>query len=153
MSFTATLRTNALVERLETSPSGREVTKVIVNSNGKREEITADVFVLSCGAINSAALLLRSRNDHHPRGLANSSDVVDRHYMGHVNSVQMALTECPNSTIFQKTLSINDGADSCTESGVSGTRIGYKIQKRPEVNQAVFRKVHFYNGLAWIWQT
>lgn len=103
-----TLRTNALVERLETSPSGREVTKVIVNNNGKREEFTAGIFVLSCGAINSAALLLRSRNDQHPRGLANSSDAVGRHYMGHVNSVQMALSKCPNPTIFQKTLSIND---------------------------------------------
>jgi choline dehydrogenase-like flavoprotein len=103
-----TLRTNALVERLQTNSSGREVTKAIVNSNGKREELTADIFVLSCGAINSAALLLRSRNDQHPRGLANSSDVVGRHYMGHVNSVQMALSKCPNPTIFQKTLSIND---------------------------------------------
>jgi choline dehydrogenase-like flavoprotein len=28
--------------------------------------------------------------------------------MGHVNSVQMALSKCPNPTIFQKTLSIND---------------------------------------------
>ena len=38
------------------------------------------------GAINSAALLLRSANDRHPRGLANGSDVVGRHYMGHINS-------------------------------------------------------------------
>ena len=62
----------------------------------------------SCGAINSAALLLRSRNDQHPRGLANSSDSVGRHYMGHVNSVLMALSKCPNPTIFQKSLSLND---------------------------------------------
>ncbi len=103
-----TLRTNALVQRLETSPSGREVSKVVVQSNGSREEYTANVFVASCGAINSAALLLRSANDKHPRGLANRSDVVGRHYMGHVNSVQMALSKCPNPTVFQKTLSIND---------------------------------------------
>lgn len=103
-----TLLTNAMVERLETSPSGREVTNVIVNRDRKREEYSAHVVVLSCGAINSAALLLRSANDKHPRGLANSSDVVGRHYMGHVNSVQMALSKAPNSTVFQKTLSIND---------------------------------------------
>jgi choline dehydrogenase-like flavoprotein len=64
--------------------------------------------VSSCGAINSAALLLRSANDKHPRGLANSSDIVGRHYMGHVNSVLMALSKCPNPTIFQKSLSLND---------------------------------------------
>ena len=28
--------------------------------------------------------------------------------MGHVNSVLMALSKCPNSTVFQKTLSVND---------------------------------------------
>jgi choline dehydrogenase-like flavoprotein len=103
-----TLLTEALVKRLETSSTGREVSKVIVQRRGERLEFSANIVVLSCGAINSAALLLRSRNDRHPRGLANSSDVVGRHYMGHVNSVQMALSRCPNPTIFQKTLSIND---------------------------------------------
>ena len=103
-----TLRTNAYVERLETNPSGREISKVIIKHNGTREEVSADIVVSSCGAINSAALLLRSANDKHPRGLANSSDVVGRHYMGHVNSVLMALSKCPNPTIFQKSLSVND---------------------------------------------
>ena len=59
-------------------------------------------------AINSAALLLRSANAKHPNGLANSSDVVGRHYMGHTNSVLLAVSKCPNPTIFQKTLSFND---------------------------------------------
>jgi choline dehydrogenase-like flavoprotein len=103
-----TLLTDALVERLETSPSGREVSKVLVKRNGAREEYSADIVVASCGAINTAALLLRSANDRHPRGLANRSDVVGRHYMGHTNSVQMALSKCPNPTVFQKTLSLND---------------------------------------------
>ncbi len=66
------------------------------------------MVVVSCGAINSAALLLRSANDKHSRGLANSSDVVGRHYMGHTNSVMMAISKCPNPTIFQKTLGVND---------------------------------------------
>jgi choline dehydrogenase-like flavoprotein len=103
-----TLLTNAYAERLETDASGRRVSKVIVKRNGAREEYTADVVVASCGAINSAALLLRSANDKHPRGLANGSDVVGRHYMGHVNSVEMAISKCPNPTVFQKTLGVND---------------------------------------------
>lgn len=103
-----TLLTNALVERLNTDDSGRTVRGVVVNHRNERLELSADVVVLSCGAINSAALLLRSGNDNHPRGLANRSDVVGRHYMGHTNSVLMALSKCPNPTIFQKTLSIND---------------------------------------------
>ena len=102
------LLTNAYVSRLETSPSGREVKKVVVQRGGATEEYSADVVVVSCGAINSAALLLRSANDTHPNGLANSSDVVGRHYMGHVNSVLMAISKCPNPTVFQKTLGVND---------------------------------------------
>src|SRR5262249_22289614 len=47
-------------------------------------------------------------SDRHPRGLANSSDTVGRHYMGHVNSVLLAVSKCPNPTTFQKTLGIND---------------------------------------------
>lgn len=103
-----TLVTNALVERVTTSPSGREATGVVAKVNGARTEFSADIVVLSCGAINSAVLLLRSANDRHPRGLANSSGVVGRHYMGHINSVQMALSKCPNPTVIQKTLSVND---------------------------------------------
>ena len=52
--------------------------------------------MVSCGAINSAALLLRSANENIRSGLANSSDVVGRHYMGHTNSVLMAISKCPN---------------------------------------------------------
>ncbi|HYC32987.1 MAG TPA: GMC family oxidoreductase [Gemmatimonadales bacterium] len=103
-----TLLTDAHVSRLETSSSGREVTRVLVDRAGTREVYSADIVVVSCGAINSAALLLRSANDRHPRGLANGSDVVGRHYMGHVNSVLMALSRCPNPTVFQKTLALND---------------------------------------------
>jgi len=102
------LMTNAYVERLETSASGRDVTSVVVRQNGATAKFSANIVVVSCGAINSAALLLRSANDKHPRGLANGSDVVGRHYMGHVNSILMAVAKCPNPVIFQKTLSVND---------------------------------------------
>jgi len=104
----ATLLTGAYVSRLETSPSGCEVSRVHVERNGAGEVYTADIVVGSAGAINSAALLLRSASERHPRGLANGSDVVGRHYMGHVNSVLMALSRCPNPTVFQKTLAVND---------------------------------------------
>ena len=103
-----TLLTGAYVAKLETSPSGREVTAVQVRRDGVVERYSADVVVVSCGAINSAALLLRSVNDRHPNGLSNCSGVVGRHYMGHVNSVLMAVSKCPNPTIFQKTLGVND---------------------------------------------
>ena len=103
-----TLVRNAKVERLETSASGRQVTGVIVEREGIQERYTADLVVLSCGAINSAAVLLRSASEKHPHGLANGSGVVGRHYMGHTNSVLFAISTHPNPTVFQKTLSVND---------------------------------------------
>jgi choline dehydrogenase-like flavoprotein len=104
------LMTNATVTRLLTSASGREVTAVEVRRgvNKDVEIVTGDIVVSSCGAINSAALLLRSQNDRHPQGLANSSGVVGRHYMGHINSVLLAISKTPNPTVFQKTLALND---------------------------------------------
>ncbi|HET9275687.1 MAG TPA: GMC family oxidoreductase [Gemmatimonadales bacterium] len=108
----ATLMTGARAVRLETDASGRRVTAVHVaaggNGNAPTRRLTADLVVVSCGAINSAALMLRSASERHPRGLANGSDTVGRHYMGHINSVLMAISKCPNPTVFQKTLDIND---------------------------------------------
>jgi len=102
------LVTGALVTRLQTSTSGREVTAVHLERNGEKETYTGSIVVVACGAINSAALLLRSANDKHPQGLANSSDVVGRHYMCHNNSVMLALSKRPNPTQFQKTIGLND---------------------------------------------
>jgi choline dehydrogenase-like flavoprotein len=103
-----TLLTKSKVTRLETDSSGRVVTKVHVNRDGVPETYSANIVVSSCGAVNSAALMLRSANDNHPNGLANSSDQVGRNYMCHLNSVMLALSKCENPTVFQKTFGLND---------------------------------------------
>src|SRR6059058_3532446 len=53
-----TLLTNAKAVRLETDADGRSVTEVIVERHGERESYTGDLVVVSCGAANSAKLLL-----------------------------------------------------------------------------------------------
>ena len=109
-----TLLTNAFVSKLETDPSGRVVIGVRVTRNGQSERFAADIVVVACGALSSALLLLRSANDKHPNGMANSSDQVGRNYMRHNQSVLMALLREPNETVFQKTLAVSDyyfGAD------------------------------------------
>ena len=66
--------TSANVRRLETDASGRTVTDVGHRAGGRHHDrFTADIVVVARGAANSAALLLRSANDRHPHGLANSS--------------------------------------------------------------------------------
>jgi choline dehydrogenase-like flavoprotein len=110
-----TLVTGANVRRLETDASGRSVTGVVTElDDGSMTTFTADVVAVACGAVNSAALLLRSANDRHPDGLGNSSGVVGRHYMRHNNLALMAVSREPNPTVFQKTMALNDwylGAD------------------------------------------
>ena len=103
-----TLLTHAYVEQLENGASGRSVTDVVVMRQGRREVYRGDLVVAACGAVNSAALLLRSASEKHPNGLANGSDQVGRNYMAHINSGVIAISKDPNETRFQKTLGVND---------------------------------------------
>ena len=103
-----TLLTNAHVQKLVTGASGRDIEKVLVERDGKTEEYSGDIFVVSAGAANSARLLLMSAGDKHPRGLANGSDLVGRNYMFHNAIALVALSRRENPTVFQKTLTLND---------------------------------------------
>ena len=103
-----TLLTNATAVKLEANGVGTEVTGVVIDRDGARESYSADIVAVSCGAANSAKLLLASANDKHPEGLANGSDQVGRNYMFHNSQAVLALSKEPNPTIFQKTLGLND---------------------------------------------
>jgi choline dehydrogenase-like flavoprotein len=103
-----TLLTQAKVLRLHTSASGREVTDVETEVAGEVRLFRGDIVVVACGAINSAALLLRSSNARHPNGLANSSDLVGRNFMKHNCGAIVGLMDKQNPTVFEKTLGVND---------------------------------------------
>lgn len=104
-----TLWTNARARRLITDPSGRKLEAVEVERNGETVRIGASLFIVSCGAVNSAALLLQSANTAHPDGLANSSGLVGRRYMAHLATMMQGFHPLrKNSTVFQKTIAIND---------------------------------------------
>ena len=75
---------------------------------------SSDLVIVACGAVNSAALLLRSANEKHPTGLANSSGQVGRNLMLHHNGCLVAFTKKKNDCVFQKSLGLADfyhGAD------------------------------------------
>ena len=122
-----TLLTNTKVLKLHTSESGREVTSVEVEiahnpesamhgtppmtgvpTQTEIQHFSADIVVVACGAINSAALLLRSANDQHSNGLANRSDQVGRNFMKHHAIALVALGTKTNRAVFQKTIAVND---------------------------------------------
>lgn len=107
-SGNVTLLTNAKAERLIPDDTGKTISEVEVNHEGRTERFRGKIVVVSCGAVNSAALLLRSKHPKHPNGIANGSDLVGRHYMFHNNSVMMAVSTKLNKTRFPKTMAIND---------------------------------------------
>lgn len=109
-----TLMTHAYVEKLLTSEDGEKVVAAQVIINGEKIKFTAEVFIVACGAVNSAALFLRSANEKHPAGLANASGQVGRNLMLHHNGCLVAFTKKKNDCVFQKSLGLADfynGAD------------------------------------------
>ena len=103
-----TLLRNARAIRLETNATGTAVTGVVVERERETETFSGDVVVVSCGAVNSARLLLESATDEHPNGLANGSDQVGRNFMFHDSTAVLALSREENPTVYQKTLGLND---------------------------------------------
>ena len=105
-----TLMTEARVMRLLTNSTGTAVQSVEVNlgDSGHFTTFSGGIVAVCCGAINSAALLLQSANDRHPNGLANSSDLVGRHFMFHQADAILALSLTPNPSSYMKTFGIND---------------------------------------------
>ncbi len=104
-----TLWTGAFARRLLTDPSGRRVVAVEVERDGETLRVEAPLVVVACGAVNSAALLLRSAGDRHPDGLGNSSGLVGRRYMAHLATMMQGFHPLRiNRAVFQKTVGIND---------------------------------------------
>lgn len=103
-----TLLTQAKAIKLNTDSTGRTVSEIVVEIDGKPEIFTSNIVVVSCGAVNSAKLLLVSANEKHSKGLANGSDLVGRNFMYHNSQAVLAISRAPNTTYFQKTIALND---------------------------------------------
>ena len=121
--------TNARALRLVADSAGKKIEAVEVERNGETIRVGASLVVVSCGAVNSAALLLQSSNGKHPDGLANSSGLVGRRYMAHLATMMQGFNPLrKNDTVFQKTVAINDfyfrGPGTSTRSATSSRRAG-----------------------------
>lgn len=105
----ARLMTRTRIERLDSSADGRRASIAHGFFNGQPVKIVADRFIVAGGAVNTAALLLRSASDRHPDGLGNSSGLLGRNYMVHNSTFFVAVDpRRRNPTRFQKTLAWND---------------------------------------------
>ncbi len=103
------LLTRTRIDSLETTDDGSAVRAANGVQDGKPVRIEAKRFVLACGAVNTAALLLKSANRQHPTGLGNGSDLLGRNYMVHNSTFMLAIDPRRRNTVsFQKTVGLND---------------------------------------------
>jgi choline dehydrogenase-like flavoprotein len=74
----------APVQRLEHDAAGERVTAAVYRRDGTDHRQEARAFVIACGGVETPRLLLLSRSDEHPDGLANASGAVGRYFMDHL---------------------------------------------------------------------
>jgi choline dehydrogenase-like flavoprotein len=107
-SSAVTLWTDTLVRKLHTNGGGDRIVAAEIMREGRTSRIEAPLFVVSCGAVNSAALLLRSASAAHTEGLGNSSGMLGRNYMAHFSTMLGGFMPPRHETSFQKTVGVND---------------------------------------------
>jgi choline dehydrogenase-like flavoprotein len=77
------LRTECVVKDILTNDRGRVTGVAYFDEHDQLQQQDADLVVVSCGAIESARLLLNSRSRFFPSGLGNRYDWVGRNLQGH----------------------------------------------------------------------
>ena len=86
----------AVVRRLEHDDGGDRVTAAVYRTpDGGTHRQTARQFVLAAGGVENPRLLLLSRSEAHPDGLANSSGAVGRYFMEHPLAILTGELETP----------------------------------------------------------
>jgi choline dehydrogenase-like flavoprotein len=80
-----TLLTDTIVEHVITDTATGKATGVAARNtrDNNRQTFTGKLVFLNAGTINTVALLLRSRSEHAPAGLANSSGMLGQYLMDH----------------------------------------------------------------------
>lgn len=123
-----TIMARSEVVRLESTRD--RVTCAIVVQGDKQIRVQAKLFVLAAGAIHTPKLLLNSKSDNWPNGLANHSDLVGRNLMFHAiqNFVLWPSKKLPSSgprkSISFRDFYIVDGERcGCVQS--TGFELGY----------------------------
>ncbi|MFL5661507.1 MAG: GMC family oxidoreductase [Ktedonobacteraceae bacterium] len=89
------LRTECYVHEITVDRQGRAKSAVYQDANGDFIEQEAEVFLLACGAIESARLLLLSRSNGFPHGLANGNGLVGRYLTLHEYSGAVGVFDEP----------------------------------------------------------
>jgi choline dehydrogenase-like flavoprotein len=87
-----TIKCDSIVQSVDYDPKTKRVTGVkVVDANSmKGATYTAKMVFLNASTIGTAMILLNSKSEAFPNGLANSSDQVGRNLMDHVGGVRVS---------------------------------------------------------------
>ncbi|HEY0292763.1 MAG TPA: FAD-binding protein, partial [Hansschlegelia sp.] len=99
------------------------VERVVVSTlDGRRTSVKAKTFVVACGGIENARILLNCRSQR-PAGIGNQNDLVGRYYTDHM-------------TIETSTILFNEGVDTAIypeEIDVEGARLAIGLKVNPDL--------------------
>ncbi|AHE55115.1 GMC oxidoreductase [Sphingomonas sanxanigenens] len=129
-----TLITDALVEAVDYDPATKRVTGVrtIDVKTGARQRHGARIVFLNAGAFNSVHILLRSRSEAFPNGLANGSGVLGTHIMDHASTLS--------------TMAIIPGFDDRTTFGNRPTGVVIPRFRNLDRRDAAFTRGYSFQG-------
>ena len=86
------LYTGAMVREVTTDSSGKASGIIYINKENMQEyRVEARAVVLGASACESARILLNSKSEYHPNGLANGSGVVGRYLLDSTGADRMAI--------------------------------------------------------------
>ena len=91
----AELLPEAVVSKLEVGLDGRITAATVKRPDGGEDQAVGKVFVIAAHGIETPKLLLQSRSERWPNGVANSSDQVGRNLMDHPSQLTWALAGEP----------------------------------------------------------
>ena len=89
------LRPDCYVHEITVDEQGRCKSAIYQDADGDFIEQEADLFILACGAVESARLLLLSKSGRFPNGLANGNDLVGRYATFHEYSAAIGVFDDP----------------------------------------------------------
>ena len=156
----ARLETGAVVHRLETDANHLVSAVHFRRPDASAGTAVARVVVLAAHAIETPKLLLLSRDERTPNGVANTSDTVGRYLMGHIDQGTRGLTKAPiypyrGPLVTSGIREFRDGPFRSTHSAI-GTSLSNEGWRRmgPQLTAAALIEQGFTgrrlkDGIAW----
>ena len=87
------LRTHCRVREITVDDQGRASGAIYIDAHGDEQFQPAEIVIMACNGVGTPRLLLNSRSDRFPDGLANSSGLVGRNLMFHPYAMVNGLFE------------------------------------------------------------